>query len=161
MRVSSFIALLASASASMASAIPYAAMEEPPSRVVEARQAVVTPPPCVAISPLPSDAETQARFQIFGDAFLVQKNLTRAFEYISSTYKNHNPWADDGPGPALDFLGPVWPSIQITPRRRAFKPPMSWLEYDASGIGRVVDRFRWEAGCIVEHWDQGEVFPPN
>lgn len=87
MRVSSFIVLLASASASMASAIPYAAMEEPPSRVVEARQAVVTPPPCVAISPLPSDAETQARFQIFGDAFLVQKNLTRAFEYISSTYK--------------------------------------------------------------------------
>lgn len=28
---------------------------------------------------------------------------------------------------------------------------MGWLEYDASGIGRVVDRYRWEEGCIVEH----------
>lgn len=90
--------------------------------------------------------------------------------------KNHNPFAEDGPNAALDVLGPIWPSIQITPRRRAFNGDMSWLEYDASGLGRVVDRYRWEEGCIVEHvspavftrlgfflitlkWDQGETFP--
>lgn len=69
----------------------------------------------------------------------------------ANAVKNHNPWAQDGPNAALDFLGPVWPSTHITPLRRAFQVNMSWLEYDASGIGRVVDRFRWEAGCIVEH----------
>ena len=28
---------------------------------------------------------------------------------------------------------------------------MSWVNYRAGGIGEVVDRFRWEGGCIVEH----------
>ena len=56
-----------------------------PSRVVEAR-AVVTPPPCKAISPPPTEAETKARHDAFASAFLVRKNLTEAFTYISSTY---------------------------------------------------------------------------
>lgn len=96
--------------------------------------------------------------------------------------QNHNPFAEDGPDAALDVLGPIWPTVQITPLRTAFKGDMGWLEYNASGIGRVVDRFRWEKGCIVEHvstevrrkkaviynlcidansykWDQGEQFP--
>jgi hypothetical protein len=41
---------------------------------------------------------------------------------------------------------------------------MSWVNYRAGGMGEIVDRFRWEAGCIVEHvgfplfstpWDLG------
>lgn len=28
---------------------------------------------------------------------------------------------------------------------------MGWLNYNASGVGEVIDRFRWENGCIVEH----------
>ena len=28
---------------------------------------------------------------------------------------------------------------------------MSWVQYSASGFGTVVDRFRWEGGCIAEH----------
>lgn len=34
--------------------------------------------------------------------------------------------------------------------RTAFKEPQSWLNY-RSGFGEIVDRFRWEGGCIVEH----------
>lgn len=58
----------------------------PPSRIIDARQAVVTPPPCVAMVPEPTEEETEARFDRFANAFLVTKNLTEAFEYISSTY---------------------------------------------------------------------------
>lgn len=34
---------------------------------------------------------------------------------------------------------------------------MGWLNYNASGIGEVVDRFRWEGGCIVEHVSELDV----
>jgi hypothetical protein len=91
MYASSFLVLLASSTACLASVLVRARADEPPSRVIQARQAVVTPPPCVALSPPPSAEETEARFEIFGDAFIVEKNLTRAFEYISSNYKVGSP----------------------------------------------------------------------
>jgi hypothetical protein len=28
---------------------------------------------------------------------------------------------------------------------------MSWVNYRSGGFGEVVDRFRWDAGCIAEH----------
>ncbi len=59
----------------------------PPSRVLTARQGIVTPPPCVAITPAPTEAETSERHSKFAHAFLVAKNLTDAFSYISATYK--------------------------------------------------------------------------
>lgn len=67
-------------------ALPASALPEPPTRVLAARQSVVTPPPCKAISPPPTAAETEQRFNTFADEFLVKKNLTAAFEFISSTY---------------------------------------------------------------------------
>ncbi|KAK8878886.1 snoal-like polyketide cyclase family protein [Apiospora arundinis] len=133
---------------------------EVPSRVDVGPAAVVTPPPCVAMTPAPSVEETKARFDKFAHAFLVTKNLTEAFEYISASYRNHNPFASgDGPGPALDVLGPIWPRTQITVLGTTFNRPMSWLHYRNSMTGEIVDRYRWDAGCIVEHWDQGEKYP--
>lgn len=64
---------------------------ELPSRVVVEEDlrpaAVVTPPPCVAMTPAPSVEETKARFDKFANAFLVTKNLTEAFEYIAASYR--------------------------------------------------------------------------
>lgn len=57
-----------------------------PTAALVAPRAVVTPPPCVAIAPPPTEDETRKRHEIFANAFLVAKNLTNAFEYISSTY---------------------------------------------------------------------------
>lgn len=34
--------------------------------------------------------------------------------------------------------------------RTKFESPQSWLNYKNS-FGTVVDRFRWEGGCIAEH----------
>lgn len=28
---------------------------------------------------------------------------------------------------------------------------MTWVNYRSGGFGEVVDRFRWDAGCIAEH----------
>lgn len=40
--------------------------------------------------------------------------------------------------------------MNITVLRIAFKGDTGWLNYLANGT-EVVDRYRWESGCIVEH----------
>ncbi|MBE3044730.1 hypothetical protein IMZ48_19645 [Candidatus Bathyarchaeota archaeon] len=84
--------------------------------------------------------------------------------------------AQNGFANALDILGPFWGGQQLTLLQTHFEGNMSWVNYQSS-LGNIVDRFRWEAGCIVEHvsdlpspvstvagsnwfkWDQGEQFP--
>lgn len=68
------------------------------------------------------------------------------------TPPNPDPLASgDGPGPALDVLGPVWPSTQMAAVGTAFQDPAGWLHCRASGIGEVVGRLhrraRTRAGC--------------
>ncbi|KAM5362449.1 hypothetical protein ACJZ2D_012531 [Fusarium nematophilum] len=126
---------------------------------VVARQSPVKPSPCEPICPPPSRHQTKKRFYNFAHAFVLKKDLTEAFTYIADNYTNHNPFADDGFDVAFDFLAPIWPTTNITLHRTLFKGDMGWLNYNASGVGEVIDRFRWEGGCIVEHWDVGEVWP--
>ncbi|KAI5855070.1 hypothetical protein GGS23DRAFT_445888 [Durotheca rogersii] len=115
---------------------------------------------CERITPAPSAEETEKRFNEFADLFLVKKDVYKAFEYILPEYINHNPLAQNGAQNALNILGPIWGSQSITVLATKFEGPMSWLNY-RSGFGTIVDRYRWEDGCIIEHWDQGERFPAN
>ncbi|KAF2729253.1 hypothetical protein EJ04DRAFT_447611 [Polyplosphaeria fusca] len=119
------------------------------------------PKPCEPMSPAPTEEETKARFDQFAKAFIYDKNITRAFEFINKGYINHNPAAQNGFDSAWNILSPMWGSGSITPIRTAFKSPQGWLNYKSGSFGEVVDRYRWEAGCIAEHWDQGEKFPTN
>ncbi|KAL1899517.1 hypothetical protein Sste5346_002916 [Sporothrix stenoceras] len=123
--------------------------------------ALTAPPPCQPMSPPPDEAATKARFDQFAHAFLVTKNITEAFTYISEGYINHNPAAKNGAASAWGILSPIWASQSITVLRTTFKGNFGWLNYRAGGLGEVVDRYRWDAGCIVEHWDQGEKYPSS
>ncbi|KAI0381425.1 hypothetical protein F5Y04DRAFT_81888 [Hypomontagnella monticulosa] len=115
---------------------------------------------CTRITPAPTAEETEARFNEFADQFLVKKDVYKAFEYILPEYINHNPMAQNGAQNALDILAPIWPSQSITVLRTKFEGEFSWLNYRNS-FGEIVDRYRWEDGCIIEHWDQGETFPTS
>ncbi|KAF1993498.1 hypothetical protein P154DRAFT_70477 [Amniculicola lignicola CBS 123094] len=129
---------------------------------VEARQArPAKPKPCQPLVPAPTEEETLARHYKFANAFIVAKNITEAFTYISQGYVNHNPAAQNGFDSAWNILSPIWGSQNITPLKTAFKSPQGWLNYQSGSFGTIVDRFRWEGGCIAEHWDQGEKFPTN
>ncbi|KAK0634540.1 hypothetical protein B0T17DRAFT_502185 [Bombardia bombarda] len=156
-------ALLAPLAAVLAAptAISITTSIESPSKTVQNRGevAVVTPVFCQPIVPAPTEEETEARFQKFAHAFIDTKNLTEAFEYISPGYINHNPSAQNGAAAALDILGPIWDRVTITPIRRTFEGEMGWLNYRTDEFGEVVDRYRWEDGCIAEHWDQNEPYP--
>ncbi|KAF1924864.1 uncharacterized protein M421DRAFT_268213 [Didymella exigua CBS 183.55] len=126
--------------------------------LVERQTALVKPPPC--IRDLSTTAlQTEERSCAFARAFIYTQNITEAFTYIVSDYINHNPLAKNGSDSAWGILSPIWASQNITPLRTTFQGTQSWLEYDNAAFGKVVDRFRWEGGCIAEHWDQGEVFP--
>ncbi|KXJ88090.1 hypothetical protein Micbo1qcDRAFT_207365 [Microdochium bolleyi] len=118
------------------------------------------PPPCVRTTPAPTECNTEARFNEFADSFLVTKNITDAFTFIAADYINHNPFVANGSAAAWNVLSPIWPGLNITVFNTTFRGNMGWLNY-TSDFGAVVDRFRWEGGCIVEHWDQNETFPAN
>ncbi|KAF2257602.1 hypothetical protein CC78DRAFT_538407 [Lojkania enalia] len=149
--------------------LPFGALARPTSVEVAARSSLqleerqgrpTKPMPCQPMSPEPTEEELKARADAFAKAFIYDKNITKAFEYINQGYINHNPAAQNGFDSAWNILSGFWGSQQITPIRTAFKAPQSWLNY-RTGFGEVVDRYRWEAGCIAEHWDQGERFPTN
>ncbi|KIH92903.1 hypothetical protein SPBR_03136 [Sporothrix brasiliensis 5110] len=123
------------------------------SRVADSADAagLTAPPPCQPMSPPPDETATKERFGKFANAFLVTKNITEAFTYISEGYINHNPAAKNGAASAWGILSPIWASQNITVLRTTFKGNYGWLNYRAGGFGEVVDRYRWDAGCIVEH----------
>ncbi|KAL5115487.1 hypothetical protein ACEQ8H_006628 [Pleosporales sp. CAS-2024a] len=118
----------------------------------------VQPPPCVRCSTV-TEFETKIRSDAFAKAFIYDKDISEAFKYIAHDYINHNPSVKNGSDAAWSALSPFWPTSNLTPLRTAFQYPQSWVNYQVPGFGNVVDRFQWDGGCIVEHWDQGEQFP--
>ncbi|TVY85348.1 hypothetical protein LSUE1_G000290 [Lachnellula suecica] len=144
-------------------AAPLAVIADPASYedTVVSRQtaAVVKPTPCQPFNATLD--ETVARFDDFACNFIYTQNITGAFEYISEGYINHNPLAENGFDSAWNILSPIWADQNITVWGTSFEPspvPQGYLQY-TSDFGTIVDRFRWENGCIAEHWDQNETFP--
>ncbi|EOA85494.1 hypothetical protein ACJQWK_07092 [Exserohilum turcicum] len=127
--------------------------------LVERQSTPPKPAPCVP-NPKTTVEQTKQRAQAFAQAFIYHPNITEAFTYINSGYINHNPSVKNGFDNAWDVLAPIGNQQKITPLKTAFQSPQSWLNYK-SDFGEVVDRYRWEDGCIAEHWDQGETFPTN
>ncbi|KAF5574275.1 snoal-like polyketide cyclase family [Fusarium pseudocircinatum] len=123
------------------------------------QQTYTKPLPCNAIILAPSEQVTSQRFHQFVNDFVVKNDLSGAFSFISSNYKNHHPGAGDGPDAAWELLSPIWPDTIFQLRRTMFKGNFGWLNYHSSTAGEIIDKFRWENGCIVEHWNDGEVWP--
>jgi hypothetical protein len=136
------------------------------------------PPPCTPISPPPSESQTKDRFNQFANALLVKKDLNAAFRFVSANYvvslapvsmrlearrtqfasiltcwtQNHHAGVGNGQVSAYKYLQNLnWSKANIQVKKLAFQDDESWLDYIYSGHGEVVDRFRWQAGCIVEH----------
>jgi hypothetical protein len=59
--------------------------------------------------------------------------------------------AKNGAASAWDILSPIWQGISHAYIRSTIEGNMSWVNYKAGGMGNIVDRFRWEDGCIAEH----------
>lgn len=107
--------------------------------------------------------------QAFYQAALNEKDFAKASQYIGTTYKQHNPAAQDGPqgfAAFLDFLRATFPDSAGEVRR-------VWSDGDFVILhvlerrhpedrgDAVVDIFRLEAGKVVEHWDVTQAIPED
>ena len=59
--------------------------------------------------------------------------------------------AQNGAEWARNFLSGVWSNQNINVKRTLYRDNTSWLNYAGSFGSDVIDRYRWEGGCIVEH----------
>ncbi|KAF9525587.1 hypothetical protein CPB83DRAFT_942090 [Crepidotus variabilis] len=111
---------------------------------------------CSTTTPATEQQQSVA-FKAFADIFLVQKNIQKAFDdYIPDTYINHNPTAQSGRANAINALKPFWSGISITPAAVFSGGGFGLLHYRVKMSGTdmaVMDRYRLNGTCIVEHWD--------
>ncbi|KIM23467.1 hypothetical protein M408DRAFT_320746 [Serendipita vermifera MAFF 305830] len=106
-----------------------------------------------------SEALQRAAMKDFADLFLVQKNIRKAFDdYIPGDYINHNPGAQSGRQNALNALEPFLANsnLKFTLSAVFAGEGFGYLHYKLSFSGTnmaVMDRYRFQGTCIVEHWD--------
>lgn len=114
-----------------------------------------------------SQAKQSAAIKDFANLFLVQKNIQAAFDYyVPGEYINHNPGAMTGRQNALNVLIPflATPGISITVASVFAGEGFGYLHYKLSLPGvnfAVMDRYRFEGTCIVEHWDVAQQITGN
>ncbi|KAF4823009.1 hypothetical protein CGCSCA5_v001888 [Colletotrichum siamense] len=120
----------------------------------------------------PRSATPEEQRVILGEfiqAFYVDRNATKALlNHVSEDYIQHNPSALSGRQNTLDVLGPfVSPNtVNNTIMNKGFENNIAFIHYrmDVVGGGQpfaVVDVFRFDGTCIMEHWDVAQQRPAN
>ncbi|CAI6336645.1 unnamed protein product [Periconia digitata] len=113
-----------------------------------------------------SPYETRQRWDRFVVALLYDKNVTTAFSYIVQDYVNHAVGVEQGFEPAWNFVSMIWTtqSANIIADKTWFNrsSDIAWQKYTV-GKFNIVDRFRWDRGCIVEHvsWTPASMYWSN
>ncbi|KAM0278582.1 hypothetical protein ACHAQH_005056 [Verticillium albo-atrum] len=154
MRVSTLVAFCTSALAFTASASP---SPRPSSRKANC-------PPQGA-----NPWQQRAILAEFVEAFYEERNATKALlNHVSEDYIQHNPSALSGRRNTLDVLEPFigLDGIKFTVLRQAFENNLAFIHtrVDIEGGGEpsaVVDIFRFNGTCIMEHWDVAQVRDAN
>ncbi|GJC79844.1 snoaL-like polyketide cyclase family protein [Colletotrichum tofieldiae] len=102
-------------------------------------------------------------------AFYEERNATKALlNHVAEDYIQHNPNALSGRQNSLSVLEPfISPStVNYTIMHTGFDNNVAYIHYrmDLVGGGQpfaVVDVFRFEGTCIMEHWDVAQQRPVN
>ncbi|OBR07021.1 Snoal-like polyketide cyclase family protein [Colletotrichum higginsianum IMI 349063] len=120
--------------------------------------------------PRPATPEEQrAILGEFMEAFYEERNATKALlNHVAEDYIQHNPNALSGRQNTLNVLAPfVSPSsVNNTIMHTALENNTAYIHYrmDLAGGGEpfaVVDVFRFDGTCIMEHWDVAQQRPVN
>lgn len=102
----------------------------------------------------------------FVDELWIKKNVSLAFNtYVDVNYIQHNPYANSGRQPAIDYLTPLWPLDNFTIIHNGFYNNTGYLHYRVDTAGQypqaITDILRYNGTCIMEHWDVIESWSPN
>ncbi|KAH7036827.1 hypothetical protein B0J12DRAFT_703346 [Macrophomina phaseolina] len=113
-------------------------------------------------------AEQRAIFAEFVQKFLVEQNATRALlDHVSEDYIQHNPFFPSGRQVVLDaFTSFPVGATNATILNQAFDANRGFVHYrqDTAGAAEpsaIVDLYRFEGTCIMEHWDVIQERPAN
>jgi len=103
-------------------------------------------------------------FNEFVQTFYYEKNVSKAFlEHVDVDYIQHNPFALSGRSNAISALSPFWPLATIGIIHKGLVNSTGYIHYRLDFPGSppqaVIDILRFNASCIMEHWDIAESKP--
>ncbi len=107
------------------------------------------------------------QLSLFVQKLYIDKNVSSAFnEHALESYIQHNPLLTSGRANSIDFLSANFPSWNITVKHQGFQNNIGWVHWKLEGFGTarynaIADVFRYEGGCIAEHWDSIQAAPPE
>ncbi|KAJ7089140.1 hypothetical protein C8R44DRAFT_892518 [Mycena epipterygia] len=114
-----------------------------------------------------SPAQQHEIFEVFAKSWYIERNLTQAFTHVAANEIQHNPFLPDGAVSTFDFVNPLFlnPAVTVEILHQAFAAPIGWVHYRMDGLNSeptaIVDVFRFDGACVVEHWDVIEERPIN
>lgn len=113
-----------------------------------------------------SNIQQRAILDNWVQEFLIEKNMSRAFlDHVTEDYISHNPFARRGRQNAIDYLETYFPLSNYTVMHVAVSDSTGWVHYKQTTAGQpdkaIVDIFRMNGTCIMEHWDVIESMPAN
>lgn len=112
-------------------------------------------------------AEQTVIFEQFVNSFYVKKNITEAFlNHVAESYIQHNPNFKSGRDIALNGLKGYIPGNTITIVGTSVSDSRGWVlvkneRQGQPGYTAVLDVYRFDGTCIVEHWDLAQPKPVN
>ncbi|EAU87870.1 hypothetical protein CC1G_01517 [Coprinopsis cinerea okayama7 len=105
-------------------------------------------------------ARQQAALADFAYLFFDLHDVQTAFDrWVPGQYINHNPFATQGRTDAIDILtdlfadGTVTTDVQRIFAGQGYGAVHQRMEFPGVVTFSVIDYFRFEGTCIVEHWD--------
>ncbi|KAL2678357.1 hypothetical protein Neosp_009103 [[Neocosmospora] mangrovei] len=125
------------------------------------------PRPQTCSTSCPTSPWTQQKiFEDFTHKFYIEKDPKNAIQQtMAEDYIQHNPYALSGRQNSIDYVGPIFEVANFTILRRSFSNGTGWvhtkMEIPGQPPAAVVDIFRLQGSCIVEHWDVLTAMPEN
>jgi predicted SnoaL-like aldol condensation-catalyzing enzyme len=104
-------------------------------------------------------------FKAFVHDFYVAKDIPKAFQtHVAENYIQHNPSFKSGRQVAQDGLSKFIPTLNITVAKISLSNNTGWVFAKQETAGKpgytaVVDLFRMDGSCVVEHWDVVQARP--
>ncbi|USP82867.1 snoal-like polyketide cyclase family [Curvularia clavata] len=117
----------------------------------------------------PSPVNHDEQMKIFGDfvqVFYTEKNINGTAAHLDVNYIQHNIDVLNGRQAFVDaFSAAAGGNSTTTIVHMALQNDIAWVHYKSTTPGSpltaIVDVFRFNGSCIMEHWDVIESLPTN
>ncbi|KAJ7751454.1 hypothetical protein B0H16DRAFT_1548533 [Mycena metata] len=114
-----------------------------------------------------SPPEQQEIFERYAELLYIKRTPTPAYVYIASNEIQHNPNLLDGAAASFAIVNSIFTNSSngVEVLQQTFQAPFGWVHWRLDGFyptpASVVDIYRFEGACIVEHWDTIQQVPTD